>query len=263
MKGKHSLLPYNFIQYKGFSQHNAINERALPKHPCPAPAKNDAILLTKRKKGTSMSDSEARVSGKRNGMFLSTAVPFLVGLVVLLGFGWIVFPGLLYEKKEQPVAFSHKTHVQDQGMACTECHFLRKDGSFAGLPDIDSCASCHAAPLGDTEAENLFFADYIEKNKPVPWLVYAKQPDNVFFSHAAHSEEVCGTCHAELAGPALCATCHMDMQNMDTPPVHEQNILTAYSKQTMKMEYCERCHANPGHTDGSTRASNACFVCHK
>lgn len=210
-----------------------------------------------------MSDSEARVSGKKSGMFLSTAVPFLVGLLVLLGFGWIVFPGLLYAEKEQPVAFSHKTHVRDAGMECGDCHFLRKDGTFAGLPDIESCASCHADLMGDTEAEKKFFTEYIEKNRQVPWLVYAKQPDNVFFSHAAHSEAVCSSCHEELTGSNLCATCHMDMQNMETPPAHEQNILTTYSKQTMKMENCERCHANPGHVDGSTRASNACFVCHK
>lgn len=210
-----------------------------------------------------MNESEARVSGEKSGTFLSTAVPFLVGLVVVLGFGWIVFPGLLYEKKEQPVAFSHTTHVQDQGMACGDCHFLREDGSFAGLPEIESCAACHADLLGDSEAEKVFFTEYIEQNKQVPWLVYAKQPDNVFFSHAAHSEAVCSQCHTELAGSALCSQCHMDMQNVSVPPVHEQNILTTYSKQTMKMEYCERCHANPGHTEGTTRASNACFVCHK
>lgn len=210
-----------------------------------------------------MKNSEELGSRKKNGILLSTAVPFLVGFFVLLGFGWLVFPGLLYAEKEQPVAFSHKTHVEAQGMECGECHFLRKDGTFAGLPGIESCASCHTDLIGDTEAEKAFFTEYIEKNRQIPWLVYAKQPDNVFFSHAAHSEAVCSSCHEELTGPVLCSKCHMDMQNMETPPPHERNILTSYSRQTMKMEYCERCHANPGHTDGSTRASNACFVCHK
>jgi hypothetical protein len=58
--------------------------------------------------------------------------------------------------------------------------------------------------------------------------------------------------HADLD----CTDCHMDMSEVDTPPVYYENKLTGYSKQTMKMWQCERCHAENG-------ASNACYVCHK
>ena len=33
---------------------------------------------------------------------------FVVGLVLALFIGWVVFPPLLYSKKSQPVAFSHE-----------------------------------------------------------------------------------------------------------------------------------------------------------
>ena len=60
---------------------------------------------------------------------------FLFGLVVALFVGWVAFPHVLYVKKHQPLDFLHKTHAEKSGVAeCSECHALREDGTFAGLP---------------------------------------------------------------------------------------------------------------------------------
>lgn len=192
------------------------------------------------------------------------AAPFFVGLVVALILGWWVFPQVLYSAKEQPIRFSHKVHMEDAGMECSQCHFFREDGSYAGLPTTESCAECHSFPMGEDPEEAKFIEEYVNTGKEVEWYVYNYQPDNVFFSHAAHSLENCNMCHG-FEEDELCSNCHPSMAENDTPPTYYENKLTKYSKfteQNMKMWQCERCHAHPDHYE-VTRSSNACYVCHK
>ena len=168
---------------------------------------------------------------------------FLLGLILSLGVGWFVFPQVLYSEKQQPINFSHPVHIDNAGMSCEDCHFFREDGSWAGYPTLEKCAECHAAPMTDSPDEAAFVAEYVEKGKEVPWLTYQYQPDNVFFSHIAHNAFDCTECHPDVA-------------KMEKAPTYYRNRLSGYSKQTMKMWQCERCHAENG-------VSNACFVCHK
>ncbi|MDY0274323.1 MAG: menaquinone reductase multiheme cytochrome c subunit QrcA [Desulfomicrobium sp.] len=170
-------------------------------------------------------------------------LPFLIGLVASIVLGWWGFPKVLYSQKTQPIRFDHIVHVEDQGMECEDCHAFRDDGSFTGLPTNANCVDCHEDVQGDDPDEALFVAEYVEKEREVEWLVYQKQPDNAYFSHIAHKD-------------IECINCHPDVANMSTPPVYFENRLTGYSKDTMKMWQCERCHAQRG-------TSNACFVCHK
>lgn len=200
---------------------------------------------------------------------LESAAPFILGLVLALVFGWWVFPSVIYSKKQQPVVFKHSTHVEDQGMSCADCHFFREDGSWAGFPTTESCASCHSEAIGDTPEEKYFVRNYVEKNKEVEWRVHQYQPDNVFFSHAAHQASACATCHTEydpedkeFNEDAFCATCHPSVKELDKRLPVLENRMTGYSKTTMKMWQCERCHANPEHF-GATNANNACYTCHK
>lgn len=193
--------------------------------------------------------------------------PFVVGLVVALILGWSVLPGLMVKEIKQPIEFSHAVHVNDQGQDCASCHFLRADGTFSGAPTTAQCAECHFDLLGEDPREARFISDYVNTGKEIKnaWLVYQKQPDNVFFSHSVHSAENCGKCHSEFAGSPreLCKLCHLDVAGTDTPPVYKENRLSGYSVNTMKMPGCEECHANAKHLAPETRASNACFVCHK
>jgi hypothetical protein len=170
-------------------------------------------------------------------------LPLLAGFVAAVALGWWGYPKLVFSEKTQPIRFSHSVHVTDAGMGCDECHFFREDGSYAGLPTTEQCAGCHAEAMTEDPAEIEFVEKYVAEGKEVPWLVYQKQPDNVYFSHMAHES-------------LDCMDCHMDMSEVDTPPTYHENRLTGYSKQTMKMWQCERCHAENG-------ASNACYVCHK
>jgi hypothetical protein len=122
------------------------------------------------------------------------------------------------------------------------------------------------------QAEREYVVKYLIQGKEVPWLNYQYQPDNVYFSHAAHMnlsiEELAGMKKelASVVDPSVfegdapeqnCNLCHLkDIQLNDEPPAFERNILSGYSKMTMKMWKCERCHALKGQP-------NACYTCHK
>ena len=220
-----------------------------------------------------------------------SAVPFLVGFVVALAFGWWVFPGLLFSDQAQPFYFSHSVHIETVGASCADCHTFREDGSWAGYPTLETCAGCHsdivtAEPGPDStkeeiaayEAEKIFVEQYVNTGREVPWATHQKQPDNVFFSHAAHFEK-CYACHSTMkddrglnlgsvdSPDKLCMTCHPSLEELDRNIPVEVNALSGYSRTTMKMWECEQCHANPAHYyndgKGPTAANNACYTCHK
>jgi hypothetical protein len=170
---------------------------------------------------------------------------FSLGLGVALAFGWGVFPTLLYSQKIQPLNFSHASH---QDSSCEDCHTFRADGTYTGIPKIEKCKECHEDPVGSTEAERILIEEYIKQDKEIPWLVYARQPDNVYFTHASH------------VGKGMeCVNCHHDVnregKDFKLPPV-KVNRLTGYTTGTMLMVDCEKCHAERGTT-------NSCNICHK
>src|SRR5512142_1847692 len=43
----------------------------------------------------------------------------------------------------QPVPFSHKHHVTDDGIDCRYCHTSVEQSSFAGIPPTKICMNCH------------------------------------------------------------------------------------------------------------------------
>ena len=196
----------------------------------------------------------------------SGLAPFLIGLVAAIIVGWWLFPKALYSTNTQPLRFDHVLHVEEGGMLCSDCHILREDGSFAGLPSTEECSMCHVDVMGEDPAEYELVHEYIEPGKEIDWHVYQKQPDNVFFSHAVHSVETCGMCHVEFSEDTvndLCVRCHPNVAEGHEPPPYVENRLTGYSKDTMKMARCEECHANENHREGMTMANNACQTCHK
>ena len=112
---------------------------------------------------------------------------FGFGLAVALVAGWVGFPRVLYVQRQQPLEFRHKTHAEKSGIAeCSECHALRKDGAFAGIPAMEKCAGCHSERIGESKAEAILVDNFIKTGHETPWLVYARQPANVWFSHAIH-----------------------------------------------------------------------------
>jgi hypothetical protein len=173
---------------------------------------------------------------------------FALGVATALAAGWIAFPRALYVKKHQPLDFLHKTHAEKSGIAdCTECHTVREDGTFAGLPSTEKCASCHSENIGESNAEATLVRDYVKPGQETPWLIYSRQPSNVWFSHAVHVKR------ANLA----CVDCHSNFGESDHVRLYEVNRISGYSRDIwghsisrmkrapydgMKMSDCEDCH---------------------
>lgn len=189
-------------------------------------------------------------------------IVFSIGVLVALVLGWVVFPRVLYVKKSQPIDFLHKTHAEKSGIAdCGECHTIRDDGSFAGLPPMEKCAGCHSDKIGDSKAEAILVNNYIKPGHETPWLLYSGQPANVWFSHAIHVKR------ANLA----CTECHSTYGESDQVRPYELNRISGYSRdiwghsmsrlrraphEGMKMSDCENCHKKHGMDVG-------CLGCHE
>src|SRR5437763_7728860 len=45
---------------------------------------------------------------------------------------------------DQPVPFSHKHHVLDDGIDCRYCHTTVETSHYAGIPATEICMTCHS-----------------------------------------------------------------------------------------------------------------------
>jgi len=194
---------------------------------------------------------------------------FILGLVASLVLGWVIFPQLLYSEKAQPVQFNHVLHNELVDDGCESCHFFREDGTYSGVPKLAQCIDCHEEVQGESEEEAKFVNQYVLKEREVPWLVYSRQPDCVFFSHVAHVK----------MGQMDCVTCHGDIGESESLKPYEANRITGYSRDIwgkniagikfnswdrMKMDDCSECHVRNNVNQGSVQTlRGGCFVCHK
>ncbi len=197
---------------------------------------------------------------------------FITSAGALLLFGWVAFPELLYSSRSQPIAFNHKVHAKITDSGCESCHFFRENGRFSGIPSIALCKTCHRKVEKQGRNEAVFINDFVKKDLEIPWQVYSKQPDSVFFSHAAHVKT------AKLE----CDTCHGGLGQSTVPKKYSENILTGYSRdiwgraifkpaflgkkswESMRMDDCADCHHKKGHAATSVQTQKeGCFVCHK
>jgi len=127
------------------------------------------------------------------------------------------------EYVEQPVQFSHRHHVLDDGIDCRYCHTSVETSSFAGIPPTKTCMNCHSqiwsnAPI--LEPVRASFRD----DRPMRWIRVHDLPDFVYFNHSIHIKKGMG-----------CETCHGRIDQM--PLTRQVNSL--------QMEWCIDCHRNP------------------
>lgn len=222
------------------------------------------MSTTEEKEQAVVEEEEATPEPLKPGTwrFLIPIAAFAIGFVAHLIPGWVLFPQLLYGEKQQPIDFSHKIHQEVVDEGCESCHFFREDGSFSGIPKLENCVECHEELQGEHLEEAKLVKEYVEPGKEIPWLVYARQPQCVFFSHAAHVK----------MGEMECATCHGPIGESDHVRPYQYNRLTKYSRDIwgwniagykkntwdrMKMDDCAECH------EEKKGYKEACFVCHK
>jgi hypothetical protein len=130
-----------------------------------------------------------------------------------------------WDPKDQPVAFDHRHHVQDDGIDCKYCHSTVDRAATAGIPSTDKCMGCHAqiwnqSPMLEPVRRSWFSGD------PIPWVRVHQLPDFVFFNHSVH-----------VHGGVGCSSCHGRVDQMAR--VSQVAPLT--------MKWCLDCHREPEH----------------
>ena len=128
-----------------------------------------------------------------------------------------------YLEKQQPVQFSHRHHVGDDGIDCRYCHTTVENGASAGIPSTQTCMNCHNQLYADSPYLEPVRASYRD-NKPIKWERIHDLPGFAYFNHSIHVAKGVG-----------CSTCHGQIDNM--PSVYQEN--------TLQMEWCLSCHRNP------------------
>ena len=216
-------------------------------------------MSTENHEANSLAPVTDQNQGASNGVIV---LFFIVGFAASMAFGWLVFPRLLYSEKKQPFDFNHKSHMDLVDNGCESCHFFREDGTYAGVPTLAQCADCHQDVQGESKDEEIFVNEYVANEKEVPWLIYSRQPDCVFFSHAAHVKM------AQME----CRDCHGDIGDSESLKVYRENRISGYSQDIwgeniarfqknpwdgMKMNDCGKCHEEKMGSKGP------CFQCHK
>src|SRR6516225_11728698 len=128
-----------------------------------------------------------------------------------------------WNARQQPVQFSHKHHVSDDGIDCRYCHTSVETSSFAGIPATEICMSCHSQIWANAEMLEPVRASF-RTGESLEWTRIHDLPDFVYFNHSIHINKGIG-----------CATCHGRVDQM--PLMYKEN--------TLYMNWCIQCHRNP------------------
>ncbi|HUJ11731.1 MAG TPA: cytochrome c3 family protein [Verrucomicrobiae bacterium] len=155
----------------------------------------------------------------------------LFGALFFLAFlAWVV--GAVYRSPyvtrqyapiEQPVPFSHKHHVTDDGIDCRYCHTSVETSSFAGIPPTKTCMNCHSIIWRDAPILQPVRDSY-RTGEPIKWERVDFVPEFVFFNHSIHIHKGVG-----------CTTCH--------GPVGDMPL--TWQATSMHMRWCVDCHRQP------------------
>ena len=151
-----------------------------------------------------------------------------LGLLATVIIGWLTLyqalpghSGLV--SPAQPIAFSHKHHVGDDGIDCRYCHASVEKSAFAGMPSSDVCLTCHSQLFNDA-AMLAPLRESARTGQPLKWIRVHDLPDFVFFDHSIHVAKGVG-----------CVECH---GRVDRMPRIERVA-------SLDMQWCLGCHRDP------------------
>src|SRR5918994_661588 len=155
----------------------------------------------------------------------------LAGLLIVVGS--LIFTAILvarssyvtraHEFVEQPVQFSHRHHVKDDGIDCRYCHTSVETSSFAGIPPTQTCMNCHSQIWSQSPVLEPVRQSF-QSGQPLEWNRVHVLGDFVYFDHSIHVQKGIG-----------CATCHGQVDQMPL----------TWKAESMQMSWCLECHRNP------------------
>jgi hypothetical protein len=128
-----------------------------------------------------------------------------------------------YIEVQQPVQFSHKHHVGDDGIDCRYCHTTVETSNTAGMPPTKTCMNCHSQIFANAPFLEPVRASF-NSNTPLRWTRVHDLPDFVYFDHSIHVNKGVG-----------CTTCHGQVDRMPL----------MWQASSLQMQWCVDCHRNP------------------
>ena len=157
---------------------------------------------------------------------LSIVVGLLVagcGLMFVIEFNRTPYVTQAFQPREQPVQFSHKHHVGDDGIDCRYCHTTVETAATAGLPATKTCMNCHSQLFANSPYLEIVRESW-RTGKPIKWTRVHDMPDFAYFNHSIHVNKGVG-----------CSTCH---GRVDLMPL-------MWNEASLHMEWCLECHRDP------------------
>ncbi len=156
---------------------------------------------------------------------LAIKLSFLTALLLALAAvglaRWRMEPApAMYQPVEQPIPFSHKHHVGDDGIDCRYCHTSVEKSSFAGLPGTRICLTCHSQLFRDAPVLAPLHAS-ARTDTPIQWKRVHALPEFVYFDHSIHVNKGVG-----------CVECH---GRVDQMPL-------TWRVASLDMQWCLGCH---------------------
>lgn len=138
----------------------------------------------------------------------------------------------------QPIAFDHRHHVRDDGVACLYCHDGAERSAYAGLPPTERCMGCHAQIWNDSDLISIL-VNSVATGQPIHWQRVHSLPDFVYFNHSIH-----------VRRGVECASCHG----------HVEDMAAVYQVAPLTMQWCLDCHRSP---PPGLRSLTHCSTCHR
>jgi hypothetical protein len=150
---------------------------------------------------------------------------FLVGLGLTGILGAARSPYLTNQNqtRQQPVQFSHKHHVGDDGIDCRYCHTGVENSATAGIPPTKTCMNCHSVLFNNVGYLEPVRESY-RTDKSINWARVHRLADFVYFNHSIHISKGVG-----------CSSCHGQINQMPL----------VFQASSLQMEWCLDCHRHP------------------
>jgi hypothetical protein len=170
----------------------------------------------------------AQIFHRSTNTFSRITIYGAVFILAFLTWGFATLDRSGYETREgqvrdQPVAFSHKHHVGDDGIDCRYCHTTVETSSTANIPPTKICMNCHSELWNTSPMLEPVRASYRDGTS-IAWTRVHDLPDYVYFNHSIHVNKGVG-----------CETCH---GRVDRMPL-------MYQVHSLQMQWCLECHRNP------------------
>lgn len=195
----------------------------------------------------------------------------LVAIAAVFAFRWAAsMPDARGAAVPQPIPFSHKHHVGDDGIDCRYCHASVETSRTAGLPSTETCLNCHSQLFRDAPLLAPLHQS-LAADRSLGWRRVSDLPDFAFFDHSIHvrKQVACGECHGPVDRMPLtwrkasldmqwCLDCHRD----PAPHLHRaDDVFTA--SQRSDLAAGERRALMAQLRIASTRRLTDCSTCHR